>query len=418
MNNLFSSTHSIQESDWRWLNAFVKDYLIPAENAGLENSPHNNEYFAELHNKGFLRMLPFYPDGFENQEIDVRANLKDTLTYARFHRELGYGSASASAATIANSLGLSAIVCFANYELRQQLVKHHINKFSWWSFAMSEAVVGSELSATRTIATEIDGGGFNLNGEKNYITNAGMAEHIVVFAQLLARDGKERGISAFYLPGDAAGLKRGRRHDTMSFRRSFTGTLHFENVQIPREHLIGAPGDGLKILGKCLNRSKVALAATGAGIAQRAIDITVERLSNTRRFKQLLIEQPVIRHLIARLSTKVEASWLLAARAAQAWDSQASSTKESSMAKLFAGGVASEVTAHAVDLFGSLGLMAESEVSRLARDAKAVEILEGPTFIQESLIIREVLQKPRSATEITRRSNLELVNNRETQKAS
>jgi alkylation response protein AidB-like acyl-CoA dehydrogenase len=221
-----------------------------------------------------------------------------------------------------------------------------------------------------------------------------------VFAAVKDENGNPEGITCFYVPGNSKGIRRGKAVDKLGWRESNTGHIHFENVFVPAEHQLGKIGEGLKVLTHCLNRSKTLLGAVGVGLSYRALDLVGERLITTERYGKLLIEQPAIRHVLARLHTEVEAAWLLTSRAAAVWDTGDFAVKEASMAKLYSGNVASKVASQAIELFGARGFLNEYEVSRLVRDAKAIEIVEGPSLVQELLIAKKVLPESPKANHL------------------
>jgi alkylation response protein AidB-like acyl-CoA dehydrogenase len=260
-------------------------------------------------------------------------------------------------------------------------------KFSLWSFAMTEAGAGSDLANIKTHAKRVPGG-FILNGEKNFITNANHSSHMAIFAQL-----GDEGISCFYVNGDREGLTRGPAFQKIGWKKANTGSLLFKDVFIPDRHLLGEPGQGLRILTHCLNRSKTLLGAMGVGISQRAFDLCVERLLTTERFEKSLLDQSAIRHQLARMATQMESAWMMVARAAATWDAGLAAVKESSMAKLVGGSTAVDIADQAMELFGARGFLQDFEVSRLVSDAKAIEIVEGPTLVQELLVAREILPR-------------------------
>jgi alkylation response protein AidB-like acyl-CoA dehydrogenase len=329
-----------------------------------------------LHEKGFLQLIT--PKIYGGQGAEV-ADLIWVI------RELSYGSPSVAATYIGNLLGYSAVLLYAKDDLRETLAREHLMKFSLWSFAMTEGGAGSDLANIATRARRVPGG-FVLNGEKNFITNASHSSHMAIFAQL-----GDEGISCFYIKGDQEGLSRGPAFTKICWKKANTGTLLFKDVFVPESHLLGEPGRGLRILTHCLNRSKTLLGAMGVGISQRAVDLCIERLQATERFEKALIDQPAIRHQLARMATQTESAWMMVARAAATWDAGLAAVKESSMAKLVGGSTAVSVADQAMELFGARGLFQDYEVSRLLSDAKAIEIVEGPSLVQELLIAKEIL---------------------------
>lgn len=363
------------------LRNFVQQVLIPRASNNDKNAHFDHDTTRQLWEKNWLNVL--VPKEFGGLELPV-----SELVWVA--RELGYGSAGVAATFIGNLLGFSAMVMYANSPLRDKLSRQNLAGFQLWSFAMTEKGCGSDLEKTATTARRVPGG-YEITGEKNFITNATHATQLSVFAAVVNERGEREGITCFYVPGDSPGLRRGDAVDKMGWRESNTGHLHFDRVFVPEFHRLGEIGSGLRVLTHCLNRSKTLLGAVSVGLSLRALDMVNERLLQTQRYDRPLIEQGAIRHLLARLHTEVEAAWLLSVRAAAVWDSGDFAVKEASMAKLYGGNTASKVTSQAVELFGARGFIHEYEISRLMRDAKAIEIVEGPSLVQELLIAKKVL---------------------------
>lgn len=370
------------EYDLNALREFVRTQVITKAQANDEQSRFDKETVAEMYKLGLLTSIT--PREFGGPDLPVA----DLIWIAR---ELAYGSGGVSATFIGNLLGYSAVVLHGTEELKNSICTEFNAKPGLWSFAMTEKGCGSDLQKTATRAKRVPGG-YLINGEKNFITNANHSTHLSVFANLEANDSLAGGISCFYISGTEKGLRRGEPAKKLGWRESNTGHLYFEDVFVPEKNLLGKPGEGLKILTHCLNRSKTLLAATSVGLSVRALELVGERLSSTERYDKPLVDQAGIRHLLAKLHTKVDAAWLMACSAAAVWDAGLPAVREASMAKLFAGSVGVEVTSQALELFGARGFLAEYEVSRLYRDAKAVEIVEGPSLVQELLISKEVLK--------------------------
>lgn len=372
------------------LRSFVQAVLIPRAAQNDRDARFDHDTTRQLWERGLLNVL--VPKEFGGTECSV----SDLVWIAR---ELGYGSAGVAATFIGNLLGFSAMILYANSPLREKLSRQNLNGFQLWSFAMTEKGCGSDLEKTATTARRVPGG-YEITGEKNFITNATHATQLSVFAAVVNENGEPEGITCFYIPGDSPGLRRGDAVDKMGWRESNTGHLHFDRVFVPEYHRLGDLGAGLKVLTHCLNRSKTLLGAVSVGVSTRALDMVVERLLQTNRYGRPLTDQSAIRHLLARLHTEVEAAWLLALRAAAVWDSGDFAVKEASMAKLFGGNTASKVTSQAVELFGARGFINEYEVSRLMRDAKAIEIVEGPSLVQELLIAKKVIPEEKASKKI------------------
>lgn len=371
--------------DLNWLLNFAKTTYLPTET----DSPLAQEFphaAHELAHAAGLFDLPL-PRSIGGKEFGV-TDLAWTIRY------LSRSSPSAAATFIGNLLGLSAVLLYAPAPLRDSILSSlDRDRLELWSFAMTEADAGSDLMNIATRAVRQNNGGFILSGEKNFITNASYSRRLCVFARELDEAGNDHGISCFFVPGDAPGLRRGPVMSKTAWRKANTGTLIFHEVALAPDARLGEPGAGLRILTHCLNRSKTLLGAMGVGIADRALELVTARLEETERFGKSLIDQPVLRHELARHHTENEAAWLMTLKAAATWDAGADATTESSQAKWISGRTSAKITSAAVEYFGARGLFNDYEISRLSNDAKAVEIVEGPSLVQELLVGRALLPK-------------------------
>lgn len=380
MHNI-DSVRIKSEWDLNQLRQFVKERVQPTSIQHFNEGVFEKEIYQELHKMGIMQAITPVQYGGRG------AKVSDLIWIVR---ELAYGSAGVAATFIGNMLGYSTVILYANDSLREKICTRYKDNFGLWSFGMTEGGCGSDLMKTATKAQRVKGG-FLLNGEKNFITNSAVSNEMGIFAQVTNESGEKEGISCFYVHGESPGLKRGEIMDKMGWRDSVTGTLLFEDVFVPEECLLGKIGEGLKILTHCLNRSKTLLAASGVGLSHRAIDLVTERLITVERYDKALGTQAAIRHELARMHTEVEAAWMMSCLAASTWDSGDFAIREASMAKLFSGRTAVKVTGLALELFGARGFFNNYEISRLWRDAKAIEIVEGPSLVQELLIAKQVI---------------------------
>lgn len=363
------------------LRQFLQQYSSAQSPVHADSQEFEKELVPQLHYFGLLQIItPAEFDGANASMIDL----------IHITKELGYWAPAIGATFIGNLLGYSAVVLYAQDTLRKAICEEVMKKPLLWSFAMTEGVTGSDLHQTKTTVREVEGG-YLLSGEKNFITNATYSDHMTVFARHIDRAGNDLGISAFYVNGLSKGLERGPKMSKVGWKRANTGTLFFNDVFLEGNQLLGKPGEGLSILTHCLNRSKTLLGALAAGIAYRSIDLTTERLTETERFNKPLMDQPAIRHQFAKLHTELEASWLLTCRAASTWDAGLPAVKEASMAKMYGGNISTKVVSVCMELFGARGVFHDYRISQLWNDAKIIEIVEGPSLVQELLIASYVL---------------------------
>lgn len=292
---------------------------------------------------------------------------------------------------LGNALAVSAIDQFAGDSVRRSALDAYRARKQLMSFCFTEPGAGTDIGLLSTeYARSADG--FVITGEKTFITNASYASHFVVFAR--ERSTSKRVISVFYVPGELAGIRRGQVLGKLGNRSSNTAKVAFDGVVIPEENLLGALGEGGRILGRCISRTKTLMAGTCVGICQRAQDVACGSLGKRNLYGGPLLERAEIRAELARQHVNIEASWLLALKAARAWD-EGNAIREASMAKYFAAATAVETVSRAMEYCGGYGYLDENPLSRMYRDAKAYEICEGATLVQLALIAREAFDVPK-----------------------
>lgn len=312
-------------------------------------------------------------------EFKVRELIQIFRSHGHHHRLFCFN-------LIANLLGYSAVKEFGSPELVKSVTSAMYEEPSLWSFAMTENEIGSDIKSIKSTAHQT-ATGYLLIGEKNYITNAGNARFASVFAQTVDQRERPLGISCFMVDLNSRGVVRGSRINKSCGIHSNTGHLAFQSVTIPSSHLIGAVGQGLEILKKCISRSKILLAATAVSLAERAQSITRSFLLEQIRYGKPIFEQKHIQHLFARMHVETLAGWSLTRLAAETWDYSLDASIEASSAKHFCGKMAANISSQCTEFFGARGVLAESEIGRLFHDTKAIEIVEGTSAIQELIIM-------------------------------
>jgi len=256
-----------------------------------------------------------------------------------------------------------------------------------WSpaFCLSEPEAGSDPSAMRTSAVR-DGDQWVLNGTKNWITNATVADFYVVFA-VTERD--KRRFSAFVVEHDREGFSVPKLEHKLGIKGSPTGQPIFEDVRIPASHLIGEEGKGMRVALGTLDHSRLGVAAQAVGIAQGATDHAVAYARERRQFGQAIADFQGIQFKLADMETRTAAARELLYRACAKIDrGEPDRGKYTAMAKLFASDAAMAVTVEAVQVLGGYGYVTEYPVERYMRDAKITQIYEGTNEIQRLVIAR------------------------------
>lgn len=304
---------------------------------------------------------------------------------------LAYGCMGMNTSFMANDLALLPIAIAGSHEQKEKFLRPFTEEFKIASFCLTEPGNGSDAAG---IKTSIKDGGDHwlINGEKMWITNAGHADLFVVYGTIDSSL-KHKGISAVIVPADTQGIQLGKKEDKMGHRSSDTRGVRFENVKVPKENMLGQPGEGWQIAMKTLDASRPLVAASALGGAQRALDLSVQYSKERKQFGAPISHHQAIQLMIADMAMKVEASRMLSYKAAWLLDNGERNTEIASYAKAFASDSCMQITTDAVQIYGGYGYSKEYPVEKLMRDAKLIQIYEGTSQIQRLVIAREVLAK-------------------------
>ncbi|MBS1118480.1 MAG: Butyryl-CoA dehydrogenase [Deltaproteobacteria bacterium] len=257
------------------------------------------------------------------------------------------------------------------------------------SFALSEPGCGSDAAALTTTARQ-DGDDWILTGSKAWITSGAHAAFHLVFART---DGPgPAGISLFLVPRGTPGLVVGKEEHKMGQRASGTVALHFSDCRISRDCLVGARGHGYVLALSALGAGRVGIAALSIGIAEAALAAGVSYVRERHAFGRALADFQNTQFVLADCRTELDASWLLALRAARLLDGGDKAPAETSMAKLFASEACGRIVDRVVQLHGGYGYSREYPIERMYRDARVTRIYEGTSEIQRLVIARELLR--------------------------
>ena len=282
------------------------------------------------------------------------------------------------------SLGLWPILEYGTPEQIAKYVPDLASGRKLGAFGLTEPSAGTDAAMQRTVA-EDKGDHWLLNGSKIFITNGGEAETYVVMAMTDKSQGT-KGISAFIVEMGMPGFSIGSHEKKMGIRASSTTELIFEDCIVPKENLLGKIGQGFKVAMTTLDGGRIGIAAQALGIAQGAIDATLEYVTVREQFGKRISQFQNTQFDLADMQTKVDAARLLVLRAACAKNDHEPYSHLAAMAKLFAAETASDVTRRCVQLFGGYGFTREYPVERMMRDAKITEIYEGTNEVQKMVI--------------------------------
>jgi acyl-CoA dehydrogenase len=301
--------------------------------------------------------------------------------------EIAKACASSALILMVQELGTLPIALFGSDELKERLLPRCAS--GEWSpaFALSEPEAGSDPGSMRTSAV-LDGDEWVIDGAKNWISNAGVADFYVVFA---VTDREQRRITAFVVEADRPGFSVGKLEHKLGIHGSPTGSPVFDGVRVPPENVIGEVGRGMRVALGTLERTRLGAAAQAVGIAQGAIDYARDYAKERVAFRQPIIDFQGIQFKLADMETGTAAARELLYKAcAMADRDDPELAKYSSMAKLFASDNAMRVTVEAVQILGGYGYVREYPLERMMRDAKITQIYEGTNEIQRVVIARSM----------------------------
>lgn len=298
----------------------------------------------------------------------------DSVTVAVIYEELGKGCAGVATSMAANSLA-SYPILIAGTEEQKQAHCDLLNDGKLAAFALTEPGAGSDAGGVATSAVKNkEAGTYTLNGTKAFITNGGIADTYLVFANT-RKSGGIRGLTAFIVPKGTPGFTVGKKEDKMGIRPSNTCELILQDVVIPESNRVGREGEGFRIAMNTLDSARPFVGAVSVGLAQAALDCAVKYAKERKQFGQPIASFQMIQSMIADMAMKVETARLMVLKACWMRDQGLEFSKEAAMAKCYAADVAMQVTTDAVQVMGGYGYSREYPVEKMMRDAKILSLI-------------------------------------------
>lgn len=314
----------------------------------------------------------------------------DSISVATIYEELGKGCAGVATSLAANSLA-TVPVLLAGTDEQKKMYCDILNNGGLAAFALTEPGAGSDAGGVSTRAVHNkEEGTYTLNGTKMFITNGGLAEIFLVFANT-RKTGGIRGLTAFIVPKDTPGFSVGKKENKMGIRPSNTTELVLQDVVIPESYRVGREGEGFRIAMNTLDSARPFVGAVSVGIAQAALDCAVKYAKERRQFGQPIASFQMVQGMLADMAMKVETARLMVQKACWMRDHGMEFSKEAAMAKCYAADVAMQVTTDAVQVMGGYGYTKEYPVEKMMRDAKIMQIYEGTNQIQRLVIANKLL---------------------------
>jgi glutaryl-CoA dehydrogenase (non-decarboxylating) len=311
----------------------------------------------------------------------------DPIDFGLLCHELGRSCASAHSLVTVHSMSLAALLRWGTREQREEWGPRLAAGEALVAFALSEPDAGSDAAGLATVATRTDAG-FELTGTKRWISFGQLADVFLLFARL------EEGITAFLVERDAPGLTVVPIQGLSGFRGAMLAELQLESCRLPATSIVGRPGTGWQyVAATALDTGRYSVAWGCVGLAQACLEASLCHAARRHQFGQALADHQLVQAMIADMVVEVDAARLLSHRAGRlrgAGDPEA--VMAASIAKYHAARTANRVASDAVQIHGATGFLETNPVQRHWRDAKIMEVIEGSTQIQQSLIARAAVR--------------------------
>lgn len=289
-----------------------------------------------------------------------------------------------------NSLCSGHILMFGNEDQKRRYLPKLATCEWLGAWGLTEPNTGSDAGNMRTVATK-EGEFFILNGAKNFITHGVSGDVAVVIART-GEVGDSHGMTAFVIERGMPGFKGGRKEDKLGMRASETAEMIFEDCKVHESQVLGKVGEGFIQSMKILDGGRISIAALSLGIAEGALEASVQYSKERQQFNKPISSFQGISFKLADMATKLEAAKLLTFKAADLKNNGQKVTLASSQAKYFASEAAVSLSNEAVQIFGGYGFTKDYPVEKYYRDSKLCTIGEGTSEIQKMVIAREVLK--------------------------
>ncbi len=289
-----------------------------------------------------------------------------------------------------NGLGTNHINLFGSVDQKKKYLPDLAGGKKIAAWGLTESSSGSDAASLTSIAVK-DGKNWVLNGSKQFITHGTVGNTAVVMA-ITNKDAGKKGISAFILEKGMEGFIVGKKENKLGMRASETTQLIFENCKVPVENLCGEEGMGFVQAMKVLEGGRISIAACSIGLAQGCLDASLKYSKERKQFGKFLSEFQATQFKLAEMATNIEASRMLALRAAWMKDNGIPNTKEAAAAKLFASEIAEKAANEAIQIHGGYGFVKDYPVEKFYRDVKLLTIGEGTSEIQRIVIARDLLK--------------------------
>ncbi|MDZ7861080.1 MAG: acyl-CoA dehydrogenase family protein [Candidatus Krumholzibacteriota bacterium] len=348
-----------------------------------ENGEFQDDIYKQLGELGFLGMT--VPEKYGGVDF---GNFSLTLAIEQISKVC---ASTAVTMSVHNSLTNWVILKYGSDESREKYLPRLASGEILGAYALTEPNAGSDIAGIQTSAVRKDND-YILNGSKLFVSTGDKAGAIIVFVRT-DPDDRNRGLSAFIVEPGYPGFSIGKVEKKMGLKASSTVELVFEDCVVPASNLLSEEGRGMEIALSALDGGRIGIASQSLGIGQAAFEEAIKFAGARKQFGKRIIDLQPTKWKLAEIATKLEAARLLVYSASKRRDAGDASTKQVSMAKLFATRAANEIVYDSLQIHGGVGYTSEFLIERLYRDARALEIYEGTSEIQKLVISREILKE-------------------------
>ena len=386
-----NSTGSALTEEERLLQKTVRDFaakeLAPGAAERDETEQYDRSLFTRMGELG-LTAVPF--------PVEVGGAGFSYRAWTLVMEEVAYADMAMAVSLSVHILSQYPVITWGNDEQKTRWLPAMLAGKKLGAFGLTEPSAGSDAGALKLKADRVGPAdsptGYRLTGTKIWITNAGEAEHYLVFATVDPALGT-KGITAFLVEAGTPGFTFGKREKKLGIRSDTASELIFDGCQVPVANRLGEEGQGYRIALSALGEGRISIGAACVGLAQAALDAAARYLTERKAFGAPLSEQQGLRFMLAEMAQKVAAARALVRLAAETKDRGENIAEASSLAKWTASDAAMSVTTDAVQLFGGSGYSREFPVERMMRDAKGAQIYEGTNQIHRLIVADHVLSR-------------------------
>jgi acyl-CoA dehydrogenase len=366
----------------KWARDFAIREILPIAAKIDREDQYPIELFKKMGEYGLLG--PFIPQEYGGLGLDLTGS-------AIIGEEISKVSVSAGFLIgVQNGLAGGVLALFGSNEQKAKYLPKLVKGEIIGAYGLTEPGAGSDAAAISTKATK-DADSYVINGSKMFITQGGVADLLVFFARTGTPEDGGAGVTAFLVEKGTPGFRVGQKLEVMGARGTATAELVFENCRIPASNMIGHEGDGFLIALTILSKSRIGAAAAAVGVAEAALEASLDYVKKRKIFDRPLSKYEAIRFMLADMATRIAAAKLLTYNAATIHDSGKEFMKEAAMAKYYASETAVWACERAIQIHGGYGVSKLLPVERYMRDAKILDIVEGTSEVQRWILSKELL---------------------------